>query len=260
MLPVIVVTGASKGLGKVIYDRLKSSGLYQVIGTSRGLTTTLMPLEITDPLSINAFVDQVIATYGQVDVLINNIGSNIIGSTVGTSTDELRYQLDTNFMGHVNLSKRFMIPMLERNNGKIINISSMGGLVPLPLNSAYAASKAALEAYMSSMYYELMDKDIHVSMIEPIALKVTGEATTLKRAENELTQYKGQQTMVYHTLTTDVKPWVTRARVAKVTLHVIKKQKPKFRYVVGFPGKALLFLKVFLPHRWFARLLALWYN
>jgi short-subunit dehydrogenase len=257
---VIIVTGASRGLGQVIHQTLCERSDHIIYGTSRnpsqhGVKAGFLYLDVTEPSSIDDLVKEVLAREGRIDVLINNVGNNHIGSVEGTSSEELDLQMTTSFYGSVHLIKAVLPSMRHQGKGQIINISSMGALIPLPYNSAYAASKAALEAFTESMTYELRGKGIDLTLIEPIGLKIDGSGTTLKWVHKEVECYREESRGMYKALNKLTSLSVTKEKVAKQVLRVIQTNKPKLRYRVGKVSTLLLLMKKILPRKVFERLL-----
>lgn len=199
--------------------------------------------------------------YGTVDILINNVGSNIIGSVLGTSDEEVSYQMKVNYKGAVRLTKMLLPDMLEKKYGRIITISSVGGIVPLPYNSAYAASKAAIEAYMESFSYELTGTGVYTTLVEPIGITIKSDDIRLLMANREIEAHMSKVSKLHKKMTTPFSPSVSKKKVAKkVAKKIITKKKPRLRYGVGLPGYILRLMHSILPFRWFARIFGLWYN
>jgi short-subunit dehydrogenase len=155
----VLITGASKGIGLTIAEHLHAQG-HTVYGTSRAATTRegssqhvfkMLPLDVTNDESVRACVSRVLAESGKIDVLVNNAGYDLYGAAEETSLEETLAQLETNFVGTVRMTKAVLPGMRERKHGKIVQLSSIGGMLALPNNSAYAASKFALEGYSEAL-------------------------------------------------------------------------------------------------------------
>lgn len=256
MKRIIVITGVSRGLGKVLFDYLSKDSNNEVIGSSRTKNSkpNIYLLDITDQESIAEFLDKVISKYHRIDVLINNAGTNMIGSVEGMSKAEIDNQMACNFFGTIHMMKAVLQVFRQQNVGKIINISSLGANVSLPYNSIYCAGKAGLQAFCESLYYELADSPITVSMVEPIGLKLTDEVPMIAYIDNEKS-FSKSSLKVRHKMMTHVRPSVSRMKVAKKVEKIIKSRSPKLRYPVGIVAWSILTLKYLLPFKLFARLI-----
>ncbi|GAB4113714.1 MAG: SDR family NAD(P)-dependent oxidoreductase [Roseiflexaceae bacterium] len=246
---VVLISGASKGMGLLMAQRLHARG-YRVFGTSRNpeqgaLPFPLLALDVGDPASVSAVVAQVQQQAGRLDVLINNAGYDLYGAAEETSMEELAAQIDTNFFGAVRLTKA-ALPLLRRRPGsQIINLSSVGGFVSLPYNSAYAASKYALEGYSESLRYELLADQIYVSLIQPgqvrtdtldTSIRAAGQSQQARRAA-ERARAMGRQARLLPEAVVDV------------VVRVIESPRPQLRYPVGLQASLLAWLKPLLPDR-----------
>lgn len=254
MKQVILITGASRGLGAVLRQILSHNEAYHVYGTARNPENTgLLRLDVTDEASVKACIDGLLKKEGRIDVLINNVGSNLIGSLEATTLRAFRAQMDLNLYGAVSMIQRVMPVFRQQGHGKIINISSLGGPIPLPYNSAYSAAKAGLEAMSESLAYELTGSAIHVSLIEPLALP-TGEETPRVGYVKEEKPWHGVSKAIHEKMLTAPKPSDKRRAVAKVVQRIIASPKPKLRYSVSLSGGLLLMAKRVLPHGLFRRM------
>lgn len=255
MKKVILITGASRGLGRVIYQQLLKDSSYVVYGTSRKPTKGgLLQLDITSEASVKKCVSELIEIEGQIDVLINNVGTNIIGSLEGTDMKELHKEMDTNFYGALRMIQGVMPHFRRRNSGQIINISSIGAKVPLPYNSAYAASKSALEAMSESLAYELDNSHIRVSLVQPLGLLIDDEGPNLNYVSSEKEWHSVSEKLLRN-MKTKITPSVSKEKVAVKVATIIKQSRPKLNYTVGVEAKPILLLHSILPNRWFRKIL-----
>lgn len=254
MKQVILITGASRGLGAVLCQTLSNNEDYQVYGTARNPESAgLLRLDVTDEASVKACIDDLIEKEGRIDVLINNVGSNLIGSLEATTLRAFREQMDLNLYGAISMIQGVMPIFRQQGHGKIINISSLGGLIPLPYNSAYSGAKAGLEAMSESLAYELKGSDIHISLIEPLALATEGETLRVGYVKEEKPWHRVSKS-VHEKMLTAPKPSERRTAVAKVAQRIIASPKPKLRYSVSGVGGLLLMAKRVLPGGLFRRM------
>ena len=170
---VALVTGASSGIGRACAQQLASAGL-AVYGTSRHPTRDhgrgalpMLALDVRLDNSVRACVDRVIAETGRIDVLVNNAGIAMEGAVEETSLDEIRAVLETNFFGAVRMMRAVLPIMRKRRRGRIINMGSAAGFLPMPYSAAYCASKHALRGFAESLDHELRKLGVRVSVIEP---------------------------------------------------------------------------------------------
>jgi NAD(P)-dependent dehydrogenase (short-subunit alcohol dehydrogenase family) len=170
---VALVTGASSGIGEACAERLAGAG-FTVYGTSRHPVRhkhhgafRMLPLDVCRDASVSACIHRVVAECGHIDVLVNNAGVALQGAVEETSLDEIRALFETNFFGALRMIRTVLPLMRRRRRGRIINIGSIAGFVPLPYSAAYCASKHALHGLSESLDHEVRDLGIRVSVVEP---------------------------------------------------------------------------------------------
>ena len=168
---IILITGASSGFGKFTAQMLSEQG-HIVYGTSRKPSENMnnvkmLVVDVTSPLSIRQAVGQIISEQGRIDVLINNAGIGIGGALELATEDEVNKQMNTNFFGVVNMCREVLPLMRKARKGKIINISSIGGVMGIPYQGFYSASKFAVEGYSEALALEVHSFHIKVCLVEP---------------------------------------------------------------------------------------------
>ena len=168
---IILITGASSGFGKFTAQMLSEQG-HIVYGTSRKPSENMnnvkmLVVDVTSPLSIRQAVEQIISEQGRIDVLINNAGIGIGGALELATEDEVSKQMNTNFFGVVNMCREVLPLMRKARKGKIINISSIGGVMGIPYQGFYSASKFAVEGYSEALALEVYPFHIKVCLVEP---------------------------------------------------------------------------------------------
>ena len=253
MSQVVLITGASSGIGLETAKQLVAKG-YSVYGTSRkpqahpNLPFKLLPLDVNDAASVKRCVQEVLSDAGKLDVLINNAGYDLYGAAEETTVEELRAQLETNFFGAVEVTKAVMGVMRERGAGKIINVSSIGGLIALPYNSAYAASKFALEGYTEALRYELLPFNVYVSLIEPGQVHTSSLDTSVRlNAAPHPAYNNAARTLMRKIVQGAQETGLAPQTVANVTVRAAQQPKPKLRYLVGNTARFVPVFKVLLP-------------
>ena len=135
------------------------------------LPLKILQLDVTDDKSVKYAIRQIGDESSRIDVLVNNAGYGVMGAVEDLSLDEFKSQFETNFFGVIRVTKEVIPIMRNQGNGNIINVSSIGGKIGLPLNSAYISSKFAIEGFSESMRYELEQFGIDVILIEPGVVK-----------------------------------------------------------------------------------------
>jgi len=256
----ILITGTSSGFGKATADYLSKLG-YNVVGTSRNpdkiqSNHNMIQLDVTDDESVGIVVKKALEIMGSIDVLVNNAGYGLAGSIEETTIEEAKKQLDTNFFGVVRMTQMALPHMRKRRKGLIINISSMGGLVGMPFQAFYSASKFALEGFTEALRIETKPFGIHVLNINPGDYKT--EATANRQIIKNSTEVYEER--FKHTLSLYEKDELNGSgpiEVAKLIEKLIKQETNyKVRYLTGKTSqKAAANLKRFISSRLFERIL-----
>ena len=252
---VILITGASSGIGKASAEYLTQQG-HTVFGTSRYPGSypkpnnyTVLQMDVTEIESIQTAINQIIENKGKIDVLINNAGFGLAGAIQDTSIGKAKEQFETNFFGTVRLIKSVLPIMRKQEFGLIINISSIGGLIGLPYQSMYSASKFAIEGLTESLYKELRSTKIKIVLVEP------GDFATSFMKKREIPKNATQSDPFNTTLGIieyDEKNGQDPIIIGKLLNNIINKSNPRLRYAVGaFDQKLAVFLKRGLPNRLF---------
>src|SRR5437763_6780553 len=170
---VALVTGASSGIGEAAARELVAAG-FTVYGTSRKAVAgdqragvTFLPLDVTDDTSVAAAVGDVLARSGHIDVLVNNAGFGVAGAAEESSVEQARALFETNVFGLMRVTREVLPVMRAQGSGRIINVSSIVGLIPVPYMALYASSKHALEGYSESLDHEVREHGVRVLLVEP---------------------------------------------------------------------------------------------
>src|SRR2546429_1931932 len=190
-----LVTGASSGIGEATAERLAMAG-YKVYGTSRRAAKAsqrsfeLLPMDGPSDESVEATIREVLRAEGRIDVLVNNAGFSVApAGAEESSIEQARSIFDTNFFGIVRMTRAVVPHMRYRGSGRIINIGSVLGFLPMPYGALYAATKHAIEGYSESLDHELRTWGIRVSVIEPAYTKTQFDANFLE-ADSKLDEYR----------------------------------------------------------------------
>src|ERR687898_1657894 len=219
--PVALVTGASSGIGQAAARAFVEAG-FEVVGTSRhasGLTNrdgvTFHDLDVTSDESVSTLVRHVIERFGRLDVLINNAGTGAAGAAEESSVDQDQRVFDINFFGLIRMTKAVLPYMRAQGGGRIINISSVLGLVPAPYMASYVASKHAIEGYSESLDHEVREHGVRVLLVEP-AYTNTGFEGNSVQADTPLPVYAQQRHIFDDVMAAAMKDGDDPAIVAKV--------------------------------------------
>ncbi len=270
---VVFITGCSSGFGLVSSVYLASKG-YQVIATMRnldkrhdllnecertGCSLDILQLDVTDVSSIDKAVDIVYKKYGRIDVLVNNAGYAICGFFEDLSEEDIRRQMDTNFFGVQNVTRRVIPIMRQQTSGRIINISSISGLYALPCLGAYNASKWALEGFSESLRYELKVFGIDVVLVEPGPYKTkifTDNACfAAKFYDKNSPYYELSQYVIKRTGKNIEMGFKDPKPIAILLEYLIKAKAPPFRNIPDLNSRIIFLLRRFLPFSLFSWLL-----
>jgi len=247
-----IVTGASSGIGEATAERLAKAG-YKVYGTSRRgaraaqRSFEMLTLDVTSGESVEAAVDEVIRSSDRIDLLVNNAGFGVApAGAEESSIAQARAIFDTNFFGIVRMTRAVVPHMRRQGGGRIINIGSVLGFLPMPYGALYAATKHAVEGYSESLDHELRTRGIRVSVIEPAYTKTQFDANFLE-PDSKLDEYREVRAALGRTM----KELLARADeprvVADVVLEAANAGRPKLRYTAGGLARRLRFLRRFAP-------------
>ena len=267
MKQVILITGASSGIGKATAKRLIQDG-HTVYSAARRLDQMVdlkamgghpIKMDITIESNIQEVVQTIHGQHGALDILINNAGYAIYGAMEDTSLDDARRQFEVNLFGLARLTQLVLPAMRERGKGRIINVSSMGGKIYTPLGSWYHATKHALEGWSDCLRLELKPFGIEVVIIEPGAIVTEfGDVMLepmLKRsgqtAYGPMTQSVATATRESYKTGGGSAPEVISDLISKAVMA----RRPKTRYVAGKFARPLLFVRRFFSDRFFDRII-----
>lgn len=260
---VVLLTGASSGIGRATARWLMKRG-FHVYGTSRkasgigdgqpderdasGGFIKMIPLDVTSQESAQSAVKAVLEREGRIDVLINNAGMGIAGSIEDTSMEEAKKQFETNFFGVLRMIRLVLPTMRKQGYGKIIVVSSVAGVISIPYQSMYSASKYALEALIEALRHEVAPFGIKACLVEPGDTR-TGFTSSriIAEAAGKDSPYDSRFRRSLSRMEHDEQNGASPDDVARVICRMILKKKPPIRKTVGFGYKAILFLKRLLP-------------
>jgi NAD(P)-dependent dehydrogenase (short-subunit alcohol dehydrogenase family) len=253
---IILITGTSRGIGKHILTELRKDPSLIVYGSSRKKDPSdilHIALDVTNPESCARAVEKILAEQGRLDVLFNNAGSHLTGASEETSLSEIDDQMKLNFYGTIHMIKAATPVFMDQKSGKIINMSSLGGLLSLPYTSAYNASKFALEGYTEALRLELLPLGIYVSNLEAAYITSGTIDQSIIAPANDHPLFSQFRKKMHEKMIEDSLKGIPLSDVHKIVSKVIHSSKPKFRYKIGKMAKQLTLLNFLMPENFFQK-------
>jgi NAD(P)-dependent dehydrogenase (short-subunit alcohol dehydrogenase family) len=250
-----IVTGASTGIGRASAEALAQAG-FTVFGTSRRASgnapnrVSMLACDVTDDEAVKTLVSTVLAQTGRIDVLVNNAGIGLLGGAEESSISQVKALFDVNLFGVMRVTNAVLPAMRRQGQGRIINVSSVLGLLPAPYSAHYSATKHALEGYSESLDHEIRAFNIRVSLIEPAYTRSVFEQNALE-PDAPLKEYDqpraGARALIRAVMTTADPPEV----VAGAVLQAATAQRPQRRYTAGKVARQISVLRRFVPAEMF---------
>jgi NAD(P)-dependent dehydrogenase (short-subunit alcohol dehydrogenase family) len=272
-MKIAVITGASSGIGLLTAVELARSG-FQVVATMRELNRRtgleqaaglagvnpyidIRRLDITDFDLIPSLIESVVHDYGRVDLLVNNAGFAVAGFAEDLTLGEIRSQFETNFFGHVAMTKAVLPVMRQQKSGHIIMVSSVSGLHAAPTVSSYSASKFALEGWSEALRLEVNRLGIKVVLVEPGSFQ-TDIWTRNAYIGQKLLDGSSPNRERGQKMRDRIQSFPKRDPiiVAKAIAQIARDPNPRLRYLVGRDARTQLWLKRILPWKWHEKLVA----
>ena len=253
---VAIVTGSSSGIGFETSLILARNGFHTyaavrnldksqpLIDMSKkdGLSIQVIELDVSNDKSVKDAINRVLSENKRIDVVVNNAGYALVGSFEDLSMDEIKSQFETNFFGIIRVIQAVLPTMRNQRNGRIVNVSSMGGRIAIPLDSAYHGTKFALEGVSESLQYEVEQFGIKIIIIEPGAIKSNffnnlKMASKAQRPDSPYTQMMQKLNAGFSFILENAPHPV---EVAKVILAAVTSEDPQLRYTVGDDAAMML--------------------
>jgi NAD(P)-dependent dehydrogenase (short-subunit alcohol dehydrogenase family) len=262
MKKVILITGISSGFGKQTAELLAEKG-HSVYGTVRrdadiNPAVHGLKLDLMDDDSIKLAVQTVFQREGKIDVLINNAGMHTGGPIETSPLENIKLQMDTNFLGMVKLTKEVLPVMRKQGGGKIINLGSIGGLMGLPFQAFYSAGKFAIEGFSEALRMEVRQFNIRVIIVNPGDFHTNNSANrrNFLVQTNENDPYHKQFLKTLDIIEKDEANGWKPVILAKKIVKIVESKNPNQRYVVSsFEQKLAIIIKRILPGKWFRLIL-----
>jgi len=264
--PVVLITGCSSGIGKATALAAAARG-HRVYATARdpaslrdlesGGRVRTLALDVTDTGSIGRAVATVLGEAGRLDALVNNAGYGQYGAVEDVTAEEWRREFDVNLFGAVEVTRAVLPAMRQARSGTIVNVSSVAGKIAIPFAAPYCASKHALEAVSDALRVEVAPFGIRVVVIEagPIATRFGERARAgVARMLASPGPYSPFYRNAERAMDTDFQAGkLPPEAVARVIVQAIESERPRTRYRVTRMATVLIFLRRFLPDRFFDR-------
>jgi short-subunit dehydrogenase len=234
---VALVTGASTGIGASCASFLAEKG-YRVFGGARGPVTAAgvepLTLDVTDDASVARAIENILDRESRLDVLVNNAGFGIAGAIEDTSIEEAREQFEVNFFGVLRMCRAVLPVMRRQKSGYMVNIGSIGGLIAIPFQGFYSASKFALEGFSESLRLEVRPFGIQVVLVEPgdhrTAFTQNRRAT---RGSAAGSVYRERFERAIARMASDEQGGPSPEGIAKLLHRILENPQPRLRYTVG---------------------------
>src|SRR5919198_4314131 len=249
--PVAIVTGASAGIGKATAPALAAAG-YRVFGTHRRPPATRSPgieylaCDVTSDESVTAAVGEVLSKTGRIDLLVNNAGVGLFAAAEESSLEQAKALFDVNLFGVIRMTKAVLPTMRQQGSGRIVNISSVMGLIPAPFWALYAASKHALEGYSESLDHEIRGSGVRVVLVEPAYTRTSFEGNVYQ-ADQQLEAYQSARANAEGVLRDGMKTADTPELVASAVVKASTDANPRRRYAAGRAARQISLLRRFVP-------------
>jgi short-subunit dehydrogenase len=261
MKKTVLITGASSGIGKAAVKQFQEKG-WNVAATMRTPdkeqelnslpNVKLFRLDVMDDDTIEKAIADARATFGGIDVVINNAGYGAVGAFEAATKEQTQRQFDTNVFGVMNVTRAILPYFRQKRDGIIINVTSMGGRITFPLYSLYHGTKWAVEGFSEALQFELNQFNIKIKIIEPGAIKTDFyDRSQDLFYQDGLTAYDDYQQLTMPNMQKAGADAPGPEIVAKKMYEAATDGKSRLRYAVGSNAPALLFMRRILPHSWF---------
>jgi NAD(P)-dependent dehydrogenase (short-subunit alcohol dehydrogenase family) len=254
----VLITGASAGIGRATADRLHRAG-WAVIGASRrGTSPGGWPgvvMDVDDDESVRTAIADAVARHGSIDALVANAGWGLAGAVEQTSIEDAKAQLETNFFGAARCVQAVLAGMRLGRAGRIVLVSSLGGVIGIPFQAYYSASKFALEGYGEALAYEVGPFGIDVTLVQPGNMR-----TDFTSSRRDVTvapgddSYAAQVQRAVRLMERDEAHGASPESAAGAIQRVLEAKRPPRRVSVGkLDERAGVFAKRLLPFRLFEK-------
>jgi NAD(P)-dependent dehydrogenase (short-subunit alcohol dehydrogenase family) len=266
MVKVAVVTGSSSGIGyetslllarnqfttyATMRNLSKGDGLREIASKEK-IPLSVTQLDVNNDSSVDNTIDDIIRENGRIDILVNNAGYDLFGSLEELSLEEIKQQFETNVFGVIRATKAVIPTMRKQGDGTIVNISSVGGRIGLiPFNTAYHASKFALEGFTESLRQELAQFNINIILIEPgfVSSNFMDNIKTAKGFDSNKSPYAKTVQQVFQGFQPMIASSSHPTEVAQAILNAVNSPSPELRYPVGKDAESIFKARIELSDK-----------
>jgi NAD(P)-dependent dehydrogenase (short-subunit alcohol dehydrogenase family) len=269
---VALVTGSSSGMGFATAIMLARAGIHTYasmrnlkksktiteLASTENLPLQVVQLDVIDKKSVKEAITKIVTEKERIDVLVNNAGYGLFGSLEDVSIEEMKAQFETNFFGVIRVTQLVLPIMRKQKSGTIVNVSSVGGRIGLPVLSAYHSTKFALEGLSESMSYELEPFGIRVVIIEPgvIRTNIMNSSILAKKAQDPKSPYFSLIQKVENNFKLMMENESSPPEeVAKAILGVVTSENPQLRYTVGNDAATMIQARVSMSENQFKKMI-----
>lgn len=248
---VALVTGASSGIGRATTTALRQAG-YRVFGTSRKAVAdsvdgiTMLVCDVTDEASVQRMMAELLQQAGHIDLVVNNAGIGLLAAAEESSGEQVQALFNVNVFGLIRVTNAVLPIMRAQGQGRIVNMSSVLGLIPSPYNALYAATKHAVEGYSESLDHEVRTLGIRVVLVEPGATRTSFEENLI-RPDKPLPVYDAVRAHMESLMRQMVEAGDAPEVVADAVLKAATEALPRRRYTAGKKAAQVRFMRRFLP-------------
>lgn len=249
MSKIAVVTGGTSGIGRETALYLTQNGctVYELSRRAEGVEGLRhISADVTDEESVRRAVEQILQEAGRIDILVNNAGFGISGAVEFTDTEEAKRQFDVNFFGMVRMNRAVIAVMRRQGGGRIVNLSSVAAPVPIPFQTYYAASKAAINSYTMALANELRPFGVTVCAVMPGDIHTGFTAARHKVGEGD-ELYGGRISRSVRRMEHDEQTGMDPAKAGAFVGRVALKGGHKPLYTIGFAYQTAVLLTKILP-------------
>lgn len=253
---VALVTGASSGIGRACAAELHAAG-WRVFGASRRAGAgqlapegfALLPMDVDSGESVERAVAALLEqSGGRLDLVVNCAGWGIAGSVEDTSVEEARRQFETNLFGVWRVCRAVLPALRRQRSGTVVNVGSLAGLIGIPFQGAYSASKFALEGLTEALRMELRPFGVRVALLEPGDFRTEFTARRVYAAAADSPAYAARMRRAVGVMEHDERHGADPREAARAVLRIARARRPRLRYTAGPPfARALPLLRRLLP-------------